>query len=223
MNTLILGIVVTSIAPCARFCRAHQSSADLLWRVVDGTAAYSSSAVCTIGPPAFAVASSSITFLNATGMAWDFNEGLGMYLVCMSPHPVVDSHGAVDTFGAAVFSENATLWGLSTTGIRGPVWSLELAGCGTGSTTGGPFVDIDASDSGDFVAFLCLYSHQGTTTTRVVGAIGQTGESWAYDLGTEVASGPGQVQVRSLAHINDRSLGTGVPLPASSILGVWGR
>lgn len=201
MSALILGVVVNIIASCARVCCAHeQSSADLLWRVFDGNAAFSSSAVTIIGPPAFAVASSSITFLNAIGPAWNFTAGLRNYLVCMPSHPAVDSPGAVDTFGAAVFSENATLWGLSTTGMKEPAWTLDLAGCGTGGTTGGPYVDIDASDAGDFVAFLCFYSHQGAIgqTTRVVGAIGQTGESWTYDLGPAVASGPGQVQVRSV-------------------------
>ena len=74
---------------------------------------------------------------------------------------------------------------------------VTLPGCSTDGG-GGTYTGLQASGTGDRVAFLCHHSPApgSPATARVYLIGGQSGHiTWSYDLGTSVQAGQGQVQI----------------------------
>lgn len=203
---------------------AAAASATMIFNQSEATAIYSSVGTTVLGSqPYFAVADG----LNAPKFAevydgkgnivWSFTNATGDFLVDTARHADAKDNGPVDVFVASCDSTGCVLFG-RTSATDSTRWEVTFPGCNTDGG-GGTYTGLQASDSGNRVAFLCHFSggSGGGVTSRVYAVEGQSGKtSWMYDLGAKVKAGQGQVQITaSGSHVLFVNEG-GIPTPNSA-------
>lgn len=154
-------------------------------------------------------------FDGAGQQVWSFTNGTAQYLVDTARHAEGADTGPVDVAVAACGDAGCTLFG-RTSATDTTRWALPLPDCGT-NVEGGTYVNMEASDSGNRVAFLCHFVDAGNTSARVYLVDMQEGLiTWTYDLGEAVKAGQGQVQITPsgsfVLFVNEG----GVPTPNSA-------
>lgn len=152
---------------------------------------------------------------SAGSLSWSFSAGSGTYMVSSSRHIELAPAGSIDTFVAVLLDAGGTmLYGFASDGTGTPAWNISLPDCSS-DTGGGTYIGLDASDSGNRLAFLCHYSGSGgKPTARVYLIGGQSGRvTWMQDLGSGVQAGQGDVQITAsgsfVLFVNEQ----GVPTP----------
>jgi hypothetical protein len=195
-------------------------SAKLIFNQSEPTSVYTSvgTTVLSNGKPYFAVADGLnppkfvSVFDGAGSLVWSFSNGTGDFLVDTARHAEGQDNGPVDVYVATCLpGAGCTLFG-RTSATDTTRWSLILPECSV-NVEGGTYINMEASDSGNRVAFLCHFSDpQGVATARVYLVGGQTGHiTWSYDAPGK--AGQGQVQITAsgsyVLFVNEQ----GVPTP----------
>jgi len=200
------------------------AAAQMIFNQSEAVAIYTSVGTTVVGgAPYFAVADG----LNAPKFAevydgkgnivWSFTNATGDFLLDTARHADAKDSGPVDVFVASCESTGCVLFG-RTSATDTTRWEVSFPECSTDGG-GGTYTGLQASDSGNRVAFLCHFSggSSGGETSRVYMVNGQSGVvGWKYDLGDKVKAGQGQVQITSSgSHVLFVNEG-GVPTPNSA-------
>ena len=128
---------------------------------------------------------------------WSFTNGSGDFLVDTARHSEGADNGPVDVFVASCDDAGCSLFG-RTSATDTTRWMVSLPGCSTDGGTGGAYTGLQASGTGNRVAFLCHHvaSPGATPTARVYLIGGQSGTvTWVQDLGTGIQAGQGDVSI----------------------------
>jgi len=212
-------LAAASLTPCAALM-----TSSLIFNQSEAVSVYTSVGTTVLGGtrPNFAVADG----LNAPKFAevydgngnlvWTFTNGTGDFLVDTARHAEGQDNGPVDVFVASCDTSGCTLFG-RTSATDTTRWVVTLPECSV-NVEGGTYVNLESSDSGNRVAFLCRFADPaGAPTARVYLIGGQSGHiTWTYDLGQSIKAGQGQVQITAsgsfVVFVNE----LGVPTPNSA-------
>lgn len=141
---------------------------------------------------------------NETAVQYTFSYGTGAtYLLDTARHNLGVTQGSVDVFTAALGgSKDTTLFGFSSTQTNAaPAWELTLPGCSADNGVGGTYIGMEASDSGNALAFQCVYKDPttGNYSARAYLVDGQGGNAtWSFDVTAQYGVKAGQVRARRL-------------------------
>jgi len=202
---------------------AHAQTATMVFNQTEAVSVYTSVGTTTLSTgPFFAVADGlnapkfAEVYDGAGNQVWTFSNGTGDFLVDTARHVDGADAGPVDVFVASCDAAGCALFG-RTSATDTTRWEVTFPGCATDGG-GGTYTGLQASDSGNRVAFLCHFSAAGAPpTTRVYLVGGQSGRvTWMHDLGAAVKAGQGQVQITATGShvllVNE----DGVPTPNSA-------
>ena len=207
-------------------CVGALADVQMIFNQSEAVAVYTSvgTTVLAKSAPYFAVATSlnppeaAYVFDGLGNQVWAFSNGTGQYLVDTARHCESPDSGPVDVVVGVCGSptDGCVLYG-RTSATDTTRWALPLPDCST-NVEGGTYVNMEASDSGNRVAFLCRFTNPSGNASARVYLIGmQSGSvTWVHDLGADVKAGQGQVQITPsgsyVLFVNE----DGVPSPNSA-------